>query len=348
MINWDAVDEQIAEGFISRQKHEVDDLYIHNYTPEAQWSRHWTPETIACRGLITDGDRNIVARPFPKFFNYEDHSRSDIIFSKPFRIFEKMDGSLGILYRASDGLAIATRGSFKSDQAIFATDLLRTKYADFEPADGLTYLFEIIYPDNRIVVDYKGMEDIVLLGIRHTQDNYDLPGSLGGWNGPVAKEYEVESGQKFRKTDWIEELGLAKDGSQEGLVFCFDNSGEVVRVKMKIEEYKRLHYLMTNTSEKTVWEAMSTNTLRELVKDVPDEFYQFVKDISSKMSQEYQDIASRVMEEFELAKAALGYNYSDRKSFAMYVNEFAMYSDILFRMYDDRDFSDLIWKRIKP
>ncbi|HRF99146.1 MAG TPA: hypothetical protein PLZ51_28235, partial [Aggregatilineales bacterium] len=74
----------------------------------------------------------------------------------------KMDGSLGILYRWQGAYYIATRGNFDSDQAIWATIFLRTHYDLHNLADEYTLLFEIIYPDNRIVVNYGQRQDLVL------------------------------------------------------------------------------------------------------------------------------------------------------------------------------------------
>lgn len=40
---------------------------------------------------------------------------------------------------------------------------LTDRYSAWTPPTGHTVLFEIIYPENRIVVDYGEMEDLVLL-----------------------------------------------------------------------------------------------------------------------------------------------------------------------------------------
>lgn len=55
--------------------------------------------------------------------------------------------SLGILFNYNNEWIISTRGSFESEQAIHATEILNTKYKDVIPNlnKELTYLFEIIY-----------------------------------------------------------------------------------------------------------------------------------------------------------------------------------------------------------
>ena len=69
----------------------------------------------------------------------------------------------------------AHRSRLTSEQATRATDLYRRKYTEFRPNPGLTYLFEIIYPGNRIVVDYGATEDLILLAvIDHRKPKVDL------------------------------------------------------------------------------------------------------------------------------------------------------------------------------
>ncbi len=78
--------------------------------------------------------------------------------SSNFDVYEKMDGSLGILYWIDDKPFLATRGAFESEQAIKGTELLR-KHQNLNKLNrNYTYLFEIIYPSNRIVVDYGAEE----------------------------------------------------------------------------------------------------------------------------------------------------------------------------------------------
>src|SRR5438132_2764187 len=154
-------------GYLSCRKHPTDDLLIWNYTQKTQWERNWTPETRMCRGLITTSAGEIVARPFEKFYNAGEWlSMGNAIPVEPFEVYEKLDGSLGILYHlANGGWAIATRGAFESPQAQVGTGLLDGLPATFEPSPRYTYLFEIIYPENRIVVNYGDRRELVLLAV---------------------------------------------------------------------------------------------------------------------------------------------------------------------------------------
>jgi RNA ligase len=164
----------IGEGYIRRQVHPEMPLAILNYTERCQYERAWTDVTRTCRGLIVrDGTGEVLARPWAKFFNYGEHPEGSLDLSAPAEVTDKMDGSLGILYRAGNEWAIATRGSFASDQARWATAWFQ-RYANpdfFDPRN--TYLFEVIAHWNRIVVQYD-WEGLVLLGIVETETGRDL------------------------------------------------------------------------------------------------------------------------------------------------------------------------------
>jgi RNA ligase len=97
-------------------------------------------------------------------------------------VYDKLDGSLGILYFYDDKPYIATRGSFTSEQAERANKIFQKKYSHLHFNKEHTYLFEIIYPENRIVVDYGAKEDLILLAVLDTETGKDL--ELPDWKCP--------------------------------------------------------------------------------------------------------------------------------------------------------------------
>ncbi len=162
------LDTMIEQRFISVREHPSAPLYIYNYTAKAQFDRMWNEATRQCRGLILDAKGELISRPFRKFFNLGELETPP---EGSCLSWEKYDGSLGVSYMVDGRWAIASRGSFMSDQALKASALLDDKYAaakkHMNPA--YTYLFEIIYPDNRIVVDYGATEELRLLALVDTQ-----------------------------------------------------------------------------------------------------------------------------------------------------------------------------------
>ena len=324
-LNVEAIQKEIANGYISEQAHPTAPLRILNYTQRAQFDWHWTPETMQCRGLIVDAEWSVVARPFEKFFSFEQLDGA--IPSEPFEVYEKMDGSLGILYRIDGAPYIATRGSFVSPQAERATEILRRKYGHVQLDDSLTYLFEIIYPENRIVVDYGGMEDLILLAAIETATGAERP--LDDIGFPLVKRYDGMT--------QFGELMAQQDGAREGFVVRFQ-SGQ--RVKIKFDEYKRLHRILTGISPKAIWEALrSGDDLSDIIERVPDEFYRWVRQTEAELMSSFADIENT-------ARAGMIYE-GGRKDIAEHFRR-QRYPGVMFAMLDGKSYEDQIWRMIKP
>lgn len=326
MVNWSAVEEQVKEGYISAQRHSTEPYAIYNYTQKAQYDWHWTPETMACRGLIVSDDGKVVARPFPKFFSIEQRG-DDPLPLEPFKVYEKVDGSLGILYLTQEGWAIATRGSFVSEQAIWATAHLRSKYSEVEFNSDYTYLFEIIYPGNQIVVNYGDFADLVLLAIIRKSDGLDMP--LEDLGFPQVKLFD---GIKD-----FAELAQYEEPNKEGFVILFESG---LRVKAKFAEYKRLHRLMTSLSARGIWEALQhPEGLQPILDRVPDEFYAWVRSMEAKILGQYATIEAQCLADYR--------DLGDRKTTALYYQD-CKYPAILFKMLDKQPYQQMIWKLIYP
>lgn len=318
----------IEEGYINVQKHPHYELFIYNYSAKAQYDYVWNEATKTCRGLIMDAEMRVAARPFAKFFNLEEADPTEIP-NLPFDVFEKMDGSLGILYQVAGECFIATRGSFSSDQAHKANEILRSKYAaalpHIDPAK--TYLFEIIYPENRIVVDYGDREALVLIAVMDTATGQDLP--LEDIGFPVVRQYH---GIK----DWRILKAMETD-NHEGFVIRFQNGQ---RYKVKFEEYLRLHRIVTQISSVNIWEHLAAGIpLDEYLERVPDEFYHWVKATSAELHNRFEDIENQCKAAFKI--------FPTRKESAEYFARCA-YPNVLFKMLDGRPYHDIIWKMVRP
>lgn len=334
MLSKEELTPLIEGKYINVQKHRDADLYIYNYGPKTQFERKWNDITLVCRGLILDGDMNVVARPFRKFFNLSEHDPSEIP-KTSFEVFEKMDGSLGILYWVGDVPHLATRGSFESEQAVKGTSILHTKYkGTFDFIDrSKTYLFEIIYPQNRIVCDYGNTEDIVLLSVIDNATGADCEMPDIGF--PVVKRHDGLN--DMDKLNSVMKDSARNDGNSEGFVVRFDNG---FRIKVKHEEYCRLHRIITQVSNKTIWEYLSQGKdFDELLDRVPDEFYAWVKATKKRLLAEYEAIAKEAKSHFR--------PFVSRKEAAEYFTRHRL-APLLFRMYDGKEISDLVWKMVKP
>jgi T4 RnlA family RNA ligase len=321
-------------GLLYSQTHPILPLTIWNYTEKVQYESLWDEVTLATRGLVTDSSGRVVARPFSKFFNLEEGRHTS---TQDFEVFEKMDGSLGIAFVYEEQVVYATRGSFASDQSEWMASW-GTKY-NFSNilVEGYTYLFEIIYPENRIVVDYGGESRLVLLGVIKTdtgeETSWDDLSAFEGWD--LVKRYDGIS-------DYTTLKGMVEN-NHEGFVVRFSNGQ---RVKIKGEEYLRLHRIMTNLSTTAIWEVLSNGgDILSTLTDVPDEFYDKIHQYSNELMDKY----TKLEDEYHFIFKILGRSddFEFRAGFAERAKRYK-YPAILFKMYDDKDYSGLIWKLIRP
>jgi len=337
----DAFANMLEQGYVRVNTHpDNPELFILNYTEKAAFDGVWNKVTMNCRGLIVDAFNWIVARPLPKFFNYGQVGCPTIDLDEPAVVSDKMDGSLGILYREplSGEYAIATRGSFASEQAIHATKLFRTKYANYVPPKGITLLFEIIYPENRIVCDYGDMDDLILLASVDisTGDNWDAGVLDWSWPGPKA--------ESFPYTTFREALEAPPRAGKEGFVVNLYNHD--VRVKIKQEDYIALHRIVTGLNARSVWQAMVDGTVDELIEKVPDEFHGFVRGVQDDIDTEVDEFVEYCCISYDRILTEIGVNPS-KKEFAMKAKDHN-YAWALFNLYDGKNIRPEWLRRCKP
>ncbi len=340
----------IKDGFIAEKKHPECDYYIYNYTSQAQYQKQWEEDTMNCRGLILDGEGNIIAKPFKKFFNIGEYGEEANLGKIPnytwFDIWDKMDGSLGILYRMPDGeFRIATRGSFESEQSKKATEMFHKMFKQPELifADNWTYLFEIIYPENRIVVDYGKEENLVLLAVKNNVNDYEMTYEE---LLRFSNEFDISVVQYHGRVSYNRFAFLKVENDilkgKEGFVLKFDNG---LRVKIKSEEYVRIHRVVTGLNSKSIWDILRRGeNLGEILRSVPDEFYEWAKQVKTDFENNYKSI------EHSCDVIVKSCKLKHRKEVAEYFlqKEHKMYSSILFTMYDEKPYDQVIWKMLKP
>jgi len=334
-MNKNKLDEMVEEGWLISQVHPSLDLTIYNYSQRTQYERMWNEETLSCRGLVLDSSNNIVARPFKKFFNLSEVE--DQIPNLPFEVFEKMDGSLGIFFWYKGNPVFASRGSFTSDQSKVGWGILKEmEYSLLK--EGITYLFETIYPENRIVVDYGDEERLVLLGAIETESGREIP-----YEELKEGLEEFELVKKWTNKKSISDLIKENDPIREGYVLRFSNG---YRIKVKFEEYCRLHKIITNVSNIDIWEKLKEDLpLDEILDKVPDEFYEWVKITENNLREKYQDILEDSERIIYLIKKDLG--DSERKEYAERIKN-EKNPGILFNLLDGRSPDKNIWRLVRP
>lgn len=334
LLSLDFLDSEVSEGYVRAMQH--DGLTIYNYTEKTQFERRWNPITLQCRGLIVDSDGTILARPFPKFFNHDEPEAQ--INDGRVTVLDKLDGSLGIAYRVGDETRIATRGSLTSEQALHATRILHSKYPGFILPKGVTVLFEIIYPENRIVVDYEGMDDLVLLGLIDIKTGVSVPMSFLWWDGPRADEFNFES--------ISEALQAPPRPNAEGYVVQFDDTGH--RVKIKQEDYVRLHRIVTGWNERTIWEHLAAGkSIEELIEGLPDEFHRWATETAGELTRlkDFIELGARCEYKGIIGTLPAGWG---RKEFALEAVKHPNFRPALFQLLDERPITEWAWKQVRP
>ena len=228
---------------------------VYNYTARAQYSEAWNQATLACRGLIADQHGRVLARPFPKFFAPSEPCAPAVPTEGAMHVSDKWDGSLGIAYQHPDGgIRISTRGSLESEQAIEGTRIWQERYATVEVEPGITPLFEIVYPQNRIVVNHGEMRDLVLLAVIDIATGTDLPLDRFDWPGPVA------AGREFASLDDLADH-MARPRPyhhpEEGFVVRYETGSHQphLRFKMKWPAYVEKHRVVTGLNRRHIWTA---------------------------------------------------------------------------------------------
>jgi RNA ligase len=316
---------------------EKDELFIFNYSVSAQYEARWNFFERVSRGLILHAKTGeVVARGFDKFFNWSEggrYSTGEIV-----TVMEKLDGSLGILYRSPCGYHISTRGSFESEQGQWATQFLNANYDLTGLPNELTLLFEIIYPENRIVVNYEGRQDLVLLAARnrHTGDylpfNPDVQalGQQFGFSLPhLYPKGDASVDDLIRQTHLI-------DQNVEGWVVEFSDGQ---RFKFKGQRYLKIHKLITGLSFKWTLDAIKAGTLEEARAVIPDEFFPQVNQWVAEIEEKVRQIKAEVAAVFEVAPK------ETRKAFALWVQKHHRHlAHYMFAHLDGKDIEPLIYK----
>ncbi|MDQ2808033.1 MAG: T4 RnlA family RNA ligase [Chloroflexota bacterium] len=318
------------------------ELLLFNYTPRATYARRWNAVERVCRGLIVHvPSATVRALPFAKFFNLGEVPETQIaaLPAGPVEVTAKMDGSLGIVYGAADGPAIATRGSFAGAQAVWATAHLRAHYDLRDLPADLTLLCEIIYPANRIILNYGSLEALVLLGARRFDGNElaypELAALAGRYGFPLVPAVQV--GSVADLLPWVESVG-----GSEGWVVRWPNG---LRVKIKTAEYLRLHRARYSLTAETVRAALLTGEWPAFLLALPEEFQPEARALAATVEARVAAETARLAAIFASVQAALP--DLSRKTFAIQVQAHHLAdAGYLFELWQGKPLRPLILRRL--
>lgn len=271
-MNYKSFEQLANEGTLLKNKNADKTLTLFQYkTGISNWS---DPTIRQSRGIVFDNDGRVVVRPYDKFFNYHQYrwletENAENLSSnmtllqkkevqrmtewednKPFRVEEKLDGSLMCVSVLNNELLVTASGSIDGEHSQYFYNMLKEKFSVVEleklkeMIKGKTAIFEYIHPniDPKVVeYDYK---DIVLHGLIDVETGYDyafeteLEDLAQAFN--FKRPYIYEDIQS--EEDTLKKLETLEDENYEGFVVSFNmEKGVVKRLKFKTESYVSLH-----------------------------------------------------------------------------------------------------------
>lgn len=351
---WNALQPHIEKGelVVNVGQGEREGLKLVTYSKTYQYEHNsvdWDPLVKHCRGIIFDAsnDYKIVALPFSKFFNYGEggiHYPSEG--AEIEQVWTKYDGSLFIIFHWHEKWHGTTRGSLNSDIGEVGQQILDeylnsgTKlYYDY------TYMAELIYKENQIVVNYGDDRKLVLLGARcRNEGDYYSPymfasdhfrGLFDAGNIECAMRWKFNS-----QEDMLKWLNATKGTEFEGFVVHFSD-GSIF--KFKSEDYMRLHRIIAQFTFKRVLEAVQQHQQEEIRRALPEEliaeFDEWCWMIEDKVDQ-------LVM---QVDKVVHNAPKETRKEFALYLQQYYKGTDVMrfaFKYLDMNLNADLLGDHI--
>lgn len=315
MIPFEVLDDYVRRGLLTCDVYGP--LRLYNYSRKCMYEGAWDEVTRSCRGLILHTSGEVVARPWAKFFNAgEKHAH--VPASKPDVVTVKLDGALGISYRAEGRLRFSTRGRFHTKQALVAEAMWAERYSKIVVPDEYTLLVEIIHPvlwEDDIVIRYD-FEDLVVLGLRNRHTGYDLTQDevdafcqeTGLWAVERVDVDDLSSAQEIAK-------GL--DATREGFVLRWGDQ----RLKVKSSGYLEVQRAISGFNERAAGDAWFHR--RPFPASLPEETRTWGEQIWSELEGEVDEICREVAE-VVIHHAGLG-----QKELAQAVNGHPLFGAIM-------------------
>lgn len=346
--------QYITQGIVSVRHHPTLPLEIYCYTRKATYDNIWDDVTGRTRGLIVDDEGTVVARPFIKFFNFNTPDKPETLYenlptTEPIWL-DKLDGSLGILWEYKskvDGFdvyhGIASKGSFTSDYAVWATDWYHANVINPIWPVGYTPIFEMIC---------QAIQTHVVL--------YDIPDQLiltALINKETGEEADYNTLYRYAKLNGlnvVEIYNFSNDvidpayhdrPNKEGYVASWPRPGQPpLKVKFKHETFLKLQKIVHAATPKKILEAL-VNKDYELLQSWEDglshELAEYVREWKDKFTEAYGHI---LVESKNILNAATRWADSEgepdsRKIIAEYILKSirSRFSGVVFSMLDGQE-----------
>jgi RNA ligase len=276
------------------------------------------------RGIIFDRDKDweIISYPYDKFFNYGEGKAATIDWSSA-KVYEKLDGSLMVLYYYDDKWQVSSSGTPDGAGTMRGCDLNFAQlfwqvWAELGyqlPTDiEHCYMFELMTKHNQ-VISIPARNRLALHGVRNIKSIAESEPKI--W----ADKYGWELVKTYPFTNAIEIQAAAKllnPIESEGYIVCDCNFN---RVKIKSPQYVAIGHLMGGFS--------SLNLLRIIIANEGEEFLVYFPewtDIYQQLKTGYRSLIVEIESNW--------HKYKDipvQKDFALTIKDLP-YQSILFAL----------------
>jgi len=228
---------------------------VESYLIVPEISAKWNKHNLYLRSMIVRGsDYEVLSSGWPKFFNYGEKPDAypDPDSFQDWKIQTKIDGSLCIVDYVNGQFSMRTRGtpSYKTQANANDFEQLLVKYPKvlecLKREPNFSLLFEIVTPNNLIVIPYPEI-DFIFLGMVDKNDcsvmdfaNYQQYGWM--------MEVKMPDIHSFKTLSEMVEIVKEWKGT-EGVVLSYNDNKN--RVKIKAEDYLIKHRLKSELSSES-------------------------------------------------------------------------------------------------
>lgn len=287
----------------------------------ANWSKGFydvtAPHQLLAKGIVFNDKLELVSLPLLKFYNLfeiRDKRYHQQLLTKGLRITaaKKYDGTMIQLFKYKGKYVFTTRGTFKSEYTRAASTIALRKYKRSLARldDDKTYVFELIHPVSKNVVNYGDEQDLVLLAVYDRGYNQYYRTIELGFHHPRTTEYN-----EFQSFEDAVEWAKRNSHDHEGYVLTLESKQQIVhRVKIKsdwyVEKFRMLYSINHKAVAKLYWpDEPDWEAFRQLIPEEIEDTYQFYYD-------EYVDwvkrLKSRVSDIYDKVDTSI-----EQKEFAM-------------------------------
>ncbi len=309
---------KVSDSFVRKVEKVKDlefDIFFYRFATFSDFKNNEHLGSLEARGIAFVGEKAFPA--FHKFFNWRENPYTDfpIEGDEILVVQEKIDGSLVHPIVVDDYLFVKSKTSFLSEHAKAGKELLdrddRKKNLVFDLyKDGFVPLFELISPQNQVVVKYD-RDDLVLLAVRSIHNGKYLPLKEVE---KIAKDYKVNFAKWTEMQFYKLRNILENEAGIEGFVAFVNNNF----VKFKTRWYLNLHSFISEIREDVIFNAFLDDKLDDILMNIDGEKRKIVEEIAEKVKNVVNEKVRRALELFSEYKEL---NF-DRKSFAIkYKNE---------------------------